>query len=658
MSVYEANPQDQDAAAILISAPEQVRAAAAAWLPGRPLPLPAGDMVERHRRLLAAGGTWPAPAADRRPGVVLSTESADAEAAAHVLATATCRPHHHVPLAALADELRRHAGGPVALVGLADDLERFGDWPGMLAPRLGVLTGRGPASLYWLIYRTLTTHAWPASRDLLVSHPFQSDAAEADAVALDELEELVREPSRRLVVRSFGRECCVNLPDGVICGRSAPPEQVTAAAEGDRVPSCLRGGGCFRTDLDPEQRLTASDIDAQMVFLHTCSSIAVGNQVFPAAVNLGVGFLSGTAVAVIGAVGVHAAHEELRHVFQRAHAEGLALGDILERMNRTSEKLHGDMGRFGLLGDPAVVLPAPRRPETPPGRDVPGPRSGSTAVPGGREAAPHLTAVPRPEALRPGTPVADPAALGRLRHWHGVVLPGLLRLRWLDVPVDEARLRDLSARVREAAAAQFSAAPGEAAALVEAELSTVHGEILAGLVEHAHSSWWDFTDSVLPALRQEDSRPCDCPGCGRPIATAIRYAHQVDDALSIRVVRCRRCGLVRQSTGGPDTPRVVCAGLLRGRRGTVPEFTATLVNPGPRDGHGAVGHAFLAGEHSGMPVGDSRPLDVPAGRQHEFALAVDLRGTAARPHEHELAVFALYGKDLTVTTAWLALLPR
>lgn len=652
MSPHPMNETDHDAGALLHDEIAEVRAAAARWRPGDAFPLLSGDAAERYRRLVAGDGHWPRTAETRWPGVVLSVAGAgagagtDAEAAARMLAAATGRPHQHLPLTGLPGAVRRHADGPVAVVGLADDLAGLDDWPGMLAPRLGVLTARDPAALYALVYRTLTAHAVPATRDLLVSHPFQADAREADAVGLDELEELVKEPSRRLVVRSFGRECCVNLPDGVICGRSEPltaGAAATGSAGLGRVPSCMRGGGCFRVDLEPSQRVSASDIDARTVFLHTCSSIAVGNQVFPPSANLGVGFLSGTAVAVFGAVGVHAAHLELRHEFERAQAEGLPAGDVLERMNVLGHRMHGDMGHFGLLGDPALALPT----DTAPAATAPAPDT------------PVTRTVPVPPT-RPGrgVPAADPAALERLRYWHGVVLPGLLRLRWLDVPVDERRLLDLSDRLRQVALAQFSPSPGAEGMALEAELGTVHGRTMELLVEHAHTSWWDFTDSALPALRQEASRPCDCPGCGRPTATAIRYAHRVDRALTLRVVRCRRCGMVRQSTGGPTAPRVDCAGLVQARRGTVLDFNGTLVNPGPRPGPGAIGHAFLAGAHTGLPAGRGEPVDLAAHEERAVSWQVDLTRTGARPHEHELAVFALGGKDLTVTTAWLGLLPE
>ncbi|MEW2577316.1 hypothetical protein [Streptomyces syringium] len=610
---------------------EEFHGQVGSWTPDRPFPLLAGPGVTRYQKLLATRGMTDLPAVtpERRPGVVLSAGSRAALAAGHLLAAATGRPHQYLEVWELPDALAAHRDTLVAVVGLAGDLSALGDWPGGLAPRAGVLTARDAPALISLVYRTLTLQALGTTGRFKVTHPAESDAATANAVGFDELTPLTQDAFQRLVVRSHGRECCAHLPDGIICGRSDHRDGLLPLLdEDDRVPSCLRGGGCFRTDLDDEARLSAADINASLVFVQSCSAVALGNNAFPAEVNLGLGFLSGVSVAVVGPVGVHAAQGVSKVDFEAGVAQGLPLGEVVERLNVHAQRTTGELARFGLFGDPALTF------ATPPAQN-----------PAGRRAPARLA-----DVAVTGLAPADPALLDRLTYWNGTVLPRLARLHWLGVEPDQARMTELRARIRSATSEQLrGATAGETSALA-AELTALQADLMRDLVGRVHETWWQFTDGTLSALRQVSAEPLTCPGCRKDRAVLLRLEHRVEPELRVQCVQCRRCGSLQWSTGEITDTGQYGAYEIRARRGTPAPLHRRVLNSTGQESHGAVGFAFVAGTFAGLPEGWSRAEALPPRRPRGFDWTVDLDSPEVVPDEHEAVFLQLVDGVYEATT--------
>ncbi|TDV48691.1 hypothetical protein [Actinophytocola oryzae] len=589
------------------------------WSAGEEFPLLAGVAVNRYRDVLAAHGVreWPRAREWSAEGVVVSVGGGAARAAGRLLGSATHRPHEHVAAGALAEHVRRHAAVPVAVVGLVDDLAEARDWPGAWAGRVGVVTARDTGSLLCLVYRTLTVDAFEPGRDLLVTHHSMADAGQADATALDELDELRHGSIRTLVLRTHGRECAASLPDGVLCGRSdhlgAP---LPVLADGRRGPSCLRGGGCFRPDLEPHQRLPVADLDARLVFAQSCSAVAVGNAVFPGAVGLGLGFLSGSGVAVLGALGRHTAHVSLRHEFEAAMSEGIPLGDVLHRLNVRGHRLWGELAAFGLLGDPALVLAGPAPPRAP-----------------------------------SAAPVADSPVLRALRHWNSTVLPRLERLRWFDLDTTAvAALRD---RVRNLTG-QHDTVSETVLEETAVAFAQAQEELLGELTRKVHDSWWQFQGGLMSALRLTSSEPCACPHCGPGRATEVRLTHLVDPDLVVRVVQCRRCGPVFQSTGDGPHLRPVEEAVWTGRAVPV-DVSAVVANHGTEPVDCAVGFAFVAGDYHELPGPSRQRVWLAGGEARPIRWPVLVTSANVRPDEHEMAFLSLSDGVLTAMSGHLCL---
>ncbi|MDR8414080.1 hypothetical protein MTP10_35795 [Nonomuraea sp. 3-1Str] len=548
----------------------------------------------------------------------------ESEAAAVLLARATSRPHGHVGLSELAGAIGRHAGEPIALVGLVDDFAALGDWPGYLAPRLGVVSARDASSLSCLVYRTLTLHALGQARDFTILHPEDEEAEDADAVAWDELASLKDGPVRLLAMRTHGMECSANLPDGILCGRSDYLGKPLPVLHGEhRAVSCLRGAGCYRKDLKDEQRLPVADLDASVVFAQSCMSVAVGNNVFPGDVGFGLGFLAGTAVAVIGTIGKHLDDASFMHEMRAGLADGGSLGDVLERVNEQAAIVGGEMSRFGLLGDPTLVL--------------------------SRDAAPK-------PLRRPGFPdKGDKRVLDELARINGEIIPRLLRLRWLDVEVPEGRLAELRSEIKAAAGSRRAAPPETELAAAAGQLATIQAEVVTSLVQQIHSSWWHFTQTALPAFGKVGDEPRRCPKCKLDSAFLARFAHRIEPDLSISTIQCRRCGDLWWSTAG-STAALETEHVAWLRPGEPLELTATLSNRAGRRLVGTVGFAISAGKFLHLQEGWSAQCDLDPGESRDIAWTVTAAPEVV-PHEYEGWCVQLFDGVYSASTMQMEVLP-
>ncbi|MFH9668398.1 MULTISPECIES: hypothetical protein [Streptomyces albovinaceus subgroup] len=594
----------------LYGTPAEAVEQAALWRPGDPFPLLAGPALDRFRRVV--GEELPAVEVTRRAGSVVSTGGPLSRAAGRLLAVATERPHRHVDAAGLADAVA--GGGLVAVVGLASDLAEARDWPAAGNPRTGVLTGRTPASLLCLVYRTLVPEAGARDGAFVVSNPFHQDELEADAVELAEMDRLFTERNQLVVYHLHGRECSAGMPDAVICGRSddgVPPSG--PLPEGYRIPSCLRGGGCYRGDLAEDQRIRAMDLNAVLVFSQSCSTVAVGASAFPPEVSLGSGFLEGTATAVIGGLGSHMAEPGLEREVRDGMASGLPLGDIVARLNSGEGGHRGGMATFGLLGDPGLVLKAPAEGVTPP------------------PVTPH------------GTEGTE-EALETLGHLNDTVLPRCERLPWLELEGAEEAFLGLRRRIRELAyRADAPDLPAQAALLAEAVAEAQHG-LIRQAAAAAQREGADFLGDSSPLFDQEAREEIPCAGCGLPRAFRIRLRHRVDRSLVVHTEQCRRCGDLHWSTAeSPGTAPYIRGPVdFSADRRSATVLTREIVNPGPRTVRGAAGFAFQTRDEPVLPSWTSEPVEIPAGGVYRFRVPLDLPAyPSVRPDPHTGQVMAL-----------------
>ncbi|GAB3128525.1 hypothetical protein GCM10027160_54130 [Streptomyces calidiresistens] len=595
---------------------------AASWQPGFAFPVMTGPSLTRYENVLRSeGAELPEVIGTSWPGVVVSLGDPVAHAAAGMLASATSRPHHRVDPAGLYGVLDDFAAVPVALVATAADAARLGDWPGIRHPRFGLVTSRTQESLSCLIYRTLTLSSRAAADDIALIHPRAVGADQADAVALDELRPLLQRPRKALQVLTHGRECCLTLVDGLVCGRgtAAPPVGADLAAR-TRMPSCLRGEGCWRQELEDEDRIAASSMDVQLAFLQSCDSISVGNNAHPLSVGVALGFLEGTTVAVVGIVGFHIAQRPLFDELAGAIHGGARLGEAVEGLNAACEA-NREFTRFGLLGDPSLPV------------DLSAARS----------------------AQRRHSTVQEAESVDKELRTQQVILGRLRSLLSLDLPIDERRLGEAERAIRRSLLArgsrQLDTLREVQQSIDEIQAATVHE-----LVREIHGTWWEFLGANARAFRQVSSTPVICPACRRESAVRVELAHRLPVDLTIFTVLCSRCGELSSSTSASSDYEVTADHVVYAPRLRDSELTCTLI--GERDWpiHGHAGFAFVAGEIGDLPQGRSRPVSVgPRGTQRErwrFRL-----GEHVQAAEHYAVVASLIEGEYRYANVFVNTLP-
>ncbi|MGV9385008.1 hypothetical protein ACWDRB_55030 [Nonomuraea sp. NPDC003707] len=605
---------------LLIIGDKELSHSASSWRPGEPFPLPEGPGADRYRALLETHrvDTWPRIDTTERRGTVITTGDSGAYWPGLLLAKATHRAHRHVesPLS-LPAAIRSVRDEPVAVVGLAAELSVVGDWIGMAAPRAGIVTARDVASLVCLVYRTLTVDSLAERQDFVVMHPADAEADLADAVAFDEFGRLGRDGARVLAIRTHGVECSANLPDGVLCGRSDHLDvPLPRTADKARFVSCLQGAGCYRRDLHESQRLSAADLNASFVFLESCVSISVGSNALPTDIGLGLGFLSGTAVAVVGALGLHLPDPAFLHVFTSLVRQGLSLGEAVETLNQHALAIGGELSRFGLLGDPTLVV-APR------------------------------TEARQDHSLATGNSVVDAASISTSPYVEGLAevvqlnetLSRLQQLQWLGIEMPEAELWDMRREIRAATMKSSPHIGEKQVAELRQRIGAVQSLIIDQQVDQMHRNWWHFAEGFLPRFRQVTTVPAECALCGGDSAFIGTFSHRVEAGLTIKTLHCRRCSDIWWSVGEPAV-RLVSPQAHWLARDQAAELTAQLTNPTGQPLSGAIGFGSLAGWRTGLPVGWSRELTLEPRTTQEIAWIMDISSTA-QVHEHKSAFVSL-----------------
>ncbi|TDD20289.1 hypothetical protein [Nonomuraea diastatica] len=608
---------------------ELFRRAAEEWSRERQFPLLAGPETARAAHWLTRNGDvadLPAVSPEPRPGVVVSCGDGAVAAIAGLLARATDRSHEHVAPSEVPGLLAHRTGELVALVGLPDDIEAIGDWPGQWAPALGVVTARGLPALAALVYRSLILPDLPTAPDRRLVHPSMPGSQDADVISYGEKDLLTERPSRVLALRSHGRECCVHLPDGIICGRSDSLDTYHEAQPGRRLPSCMLGTGCFRLDLDPEDRIPARSLTASVVYVHACDPVAPGVNAMPHSVNVALGFLDGTAVAVVGAVGRQRADPDAEKVLVDALNAGLRLGEAVTLLNEHGQGAGGEMSVTGLLGDPAIIVP---------------------------DAA--VSDVVHQDAGRamPAAIAVDPAHIDEARYLTGSVLRPLDVLRWADVPADRAelaRIDDAALLVAQACLQAGHPAAGQVPTLLKEladDLVSVQHRMLDGLAGNAYGTWWQFGGPARTVYRQDSAHAERCPHCGRPSGRRVVYRHHVKEALELRLGLCRRCGPWQWRIGREEAVRhrtAIDRIAYVGEPGTV---TMTLENPFERTVRGAAAFCFVNGAYERHQKPACWPLALGPGERREVTAAVTVQ-RAVNPDLHEAVFMTLLDGTLTV----------
>ncbi|GGZ70949.1 hypothetical protein ACFOOM_03885 [Streptomyces echinoruber] len=587
---------------------EEFTARAARWAPGMPFPLLACRALDRYRSLFP-DGRLPAPVAGPREGTVVSVGN-QAAAAGAMLARATERRHLVVKPDELLAQLAAFSGTLVAVVGLADDLSEAGDWPGVSGASVGVVTARDLPSLACLVYRSLTTESVGEDRMFIAAHPMLEDSEFADTNEFAGLAPLRERRLKVVVLRALGKECCVGLPDGIVCGRSDPIDSPLPRFTPEyRHMPCMLGHGCHRSDLDEEQRLPAAELHATVVFTHSCSSVAVGTNAYPHHIALGLGLLEGTAVAVVGAMGVHIVQRSAQAEFEAALAEGLPLGRVVERVTERARPINGWLNRFGLLGDPGLVLPWPT---------------------GADHARPSATVATTPAATEP-----DAAALRTLSSLTNVVLPRLERLCWLEPGVDAAAVEAFRIRLRSIT--EDLHAPGlrvDAEALLE-DLTDFQHRTAAQIARDIYVHGWNYGGPALDGLREVSQRPAACPNCGRDRGALVTMRHLVHDELVVQTLQCRRCGdLWWTSEAGEPTAVLEGPVDVDVRGNTIAGLTRTIRNTSAEPLSGGIGFAFAMRRFLGLPPETSAPIRVEPHGTADYTAQIDLVRYQPRPDVH------------------------
>lgn len=565
------------------------------WQPGTPFPLLNGPALARYRRLFS-GGDLPDVEQVQRVGRIVSVGSELSRAAGRLLAVATARTQRHLAGRDLLAELTELPDDTVVIVALTDDLADVVDWPGVAAPRVGLLVGRSAQALACLIYRCLTVAAAPADdRFFVATNPLAYSVDDA-AVTLSELNDIRHSRARLLAIHAPGRECSSSLFDSVLCGRAEPVGIPMNPEPGLRATPCLNGEGCFRTDLDESEILRAADVNAVLIYLHSCSSIAIGAHAYPYGVSVALGLLEGTSVAVIGVRGISFIKTSGEWHLEEGLAAGLPLGEIVRQMSAGSEPVNGVMSQFGLLGDPGMVMPW---------------KSVGPARPTSRRSRPKPLS---PEAFR------RLVVLGR------DVVPRLERLRWLGLGVPDEELLKIRRRIREVTAVAYEGNAELQISAIEEKLARVQRAMIERHLRAIFRSGWSFIGPGYAGFSEVADQSVTCSECDRARASVVVMRHRIEPDLYIQALHCRRCGVPWWTTEPGQQTAVVGGPVdVHARRGEICYFDRKIHNVGADILRGAVGYTFRH-QNRGLPAPEwTESCEIEPGTIQHFRPPLDLK---------------------------------
>jgi len=595
------------------------------WEPGTSFPLLDGPALRRYRKLFH-DGALPSVARAPRVGSVVSVGGEVSRVAAGLLATATSRSHVHVPGRDLLAELAKHPEQMFAVVGITDEFADVADWPGTVAAHVGLLIARSASALACLIYRCLTVAAVPAEDGFFVAaNPLVPRAHDPSAVKLSELANPEANRKRVVVIHGPGRECSVSLLDSVLCGRAEPLGSPMYPETGLRATPCLMDEGCFRTDLEESEITRAEDVNAALVCLVSCSTIAVGAHVYPYGLSVALGLLEGTSVAVVGVRGVYYTQSSGEWDLQAGLAEGLPLGEIVHRMTRDSRPLNGELSQYGLLGDPGMVLP------------------GNAINPAGK----------RSRRVRPEPWSAE--TLSRLVVLGREVVPRLERLRWLGLVVPDEELLRIRRRIRQLIVLPYDdeSASSQVSAIEEKLARLQHGMIKRQL-EVIFRTGWNFVGPGHEGFRETSKQAAICPSCDQLRATKVVLRHHIEAELYVQAMHCRRCGIPWWTTE-PGQRTVVVDGPIevRARLDEICYFEREIRNIGADVLRGAAGYTFRH-HNRGLPApGWTERCEVVPGEAQRFRPVLDLKSNRPQRDTHTAPFIALVNGIYTAAAAMI-----
>jgi hypothetical protein len=593
------------------------------WSPGMPFPLIDCPALSRYQRLFP-GGELPPVTVTNRVGRVISIGGDLSRAVGSMLAVATSRSHCHLPESQLMDTLATGQNELAAVVGLASEFSAIGDWPGKGSTRIGLLVGRSAPSLICLLYRCLTVAAAPSEdRTFIASNPLLPYADEADATDLGTFSYVRDNRVGLLVVRGSGRECSTSLLDSVLCGRAEPLPTPMQVEYGLRATPCLHGDGCFRTDLLRSDIFRAVDVNASLVFLHSCSTIAVGAHAYPHSVGLALSVLEGTAVAVIGVAGTYFLQRAAEWDLRDGLKERLPLGEVVHRMITCSRPLAGDLSQFGMLGDPGIVLSLNRT-----------------------DRARPKTRLPRPRG-------EDVETLNRLACLGRDIVPRLERLRWLDLDIPDDEILRVRDAIRLICRTSHDTDCATQVTALEQEVTRLQLDIVRRKIHLVSESGWSFVASAAPGFREISNVGARCSICGEDRTTRAVMKHLIEPELYIQTLQCPRCNSVVWWTTEPGLRTAELTGPvdITMRRGQVGFIKRQVQNNGDYTLRGALGCSFRHRNRGFPPGGWTQTCEIEPGQKQLFLVPVNLTEHTPQRDAYTVPFIALLNGIYTAEAA-------
>lgn len=463
--------------------------------------------------------------------------------------------------------------------------------------RVGVITGYDDADISALIARTLLFAPRGAAGRTVT---FSTTSTVSDVRAHTGVD---AHETELAVLTGHGRECCVQLSNGVLCAA----EGVPASELPGRPATCATTGKCYFRGYPHSRRVSVTEMSVAVVLVDSCQTFAVGTSRFGGSTRLPLSFMHGEALAVVGTPWVHAEDPVIPERFRGVLAAGGAVGDAVCAVNESSSAdtsspllmLLGDPELKPMVADESPAAPAPAVPSLLRSqvRDV---------------LVPALTRFCRYDSFEAMDEVAGEASAALVR------LP--------DVP-DETAAADIARTVRR---------------LDLLAVRTARERCRAGWYHHAER-WWDH--GIVA-----DRTTTTCPDCRSGVANRVTFEHWHYRDVALRVLSCPRCGVVEE--GHPEGPEFRIVDTPSVRTGTCGPVTVDVTNPGSGHAVAFAAEVLSAGYYRTRVVDTSPPFRVAdGGIRYTFDL---FRAPAALPADLvRIRLFAASGGRLTCRTLGL-----